>query len=261
MPGSAYDDLAEIYDHFQKDIDQEAWADYLDGLIRRFGPEKGDGRDGRLLVCDLGCGTASVSIAMRPKGYDIIGIDESVLMLEKAREKAAGSGEALFLCQDITRMELFGTVDVFLCLLDTVNHITRKADFRRLLSLFKNYLNPGGLFIFDIATAHHLRDTLGSQFFYTIEQDYALLWENRYSERTKVSTSDLTLFRQADEGMYRRFEGRIRERVYTDAEIRECLAEADLEMIARYGELSLSNPPARGEREFYVARRPNRTVN
>ena len=257
MPESPYDDLAEIYDHFQRGIDPAAWADYLNILIGRFGPQKGDGQNGRLLLCDLGCGTASVSIEMNRRGYETIGIDESMLMLEKAREKAASAdADILFLCQDITQFELFGTVDVFICLLDTVNHLTSKAKLQKMLMLFKNYLNPGGIFIFDAATPHHLKDTLGNHFFYTIDEDYALLWENSFSSRTKISTSDLTLFRQGENDLYHRFEGQIRERVYTEDEIRECLKKAGLKLLAKYGELDFDAPEADETREFYVAVRP-----
>lgn len=257
MPDSPYDDLAEIYDHFQREIDPVKWADYLDKIIRRYGPGKGDGKNGRLLLCDLGCGTASVSIEMNRRGYDVIGIDESMQMLEKAREKSkAADADILFLCQDITQFELFGTVDVFLCLLDTVNHLTRKSALQNMLSQFKNYLNPGGLFIFDAATPAHLQKTLGNHFFYTVEEDYALLWENRFSARTRVSTSDLTLFRKTDKDVYHRFDGQIKERVYTEAEIHESLEQAGMKPIARYGELSFEEPADQETREFYIAVRP-----
>ena len=261
MPDSPYDDLAEIYDHFQRDIDPAAWADYLDELIRRFGPQQGDGKDGRLLLCDLGCGTASVSIEMNRRGYDVIGIDESMLMLDKAREKSAEAGiDILFLCQDITKFELFGTVDVFICLLDTVNHLTEKKQLQQMLSLFKNYLNPGGLFIFDTATPHHLKKTLGNHFFYTVDEDYALLWENSFSARTQISTSDLTLFRAGENDLYHRFEGQIRERVYTKEEITECLEQAGMKLLAKYGELSFCTADENGTREFYIAERPETDI-
>lgn len=257
MPDAPYDDLAEIYDHFQKDIDPVKWADYLTGLIRRFGSQKGDGRDGKLLVCDLGCGTAAVSLELYRRGFDVIGIDESLLMLEKAREKSAAAGaDILFLCQDITDMELFGTVDVFVCLLDTVNHLTEKASLHKMLSHFKNFLNPGGLFIFDAATPHHLQKTLGNHFFYTVEDEYALMWQNHFSPKNGISTSDLTLFCEGDHGLYHRYEGQIRERVYTEADIRESLKGAGMELLCRFGELSEETPAKDETREFYIAVRP-----
>lgn len=260
MSDSPYDDLAQIYDAFQSEIDSVQWAEYLDGLIRRFGPSKGDGKDAGILLCDLGCGTAGVSVEMNLRGYDVIGIDNSVRMLEKAREKAASAGaDILFLCQDITQLELFGTVDVFVCLLDTVNHLIDPQDLQKMLRSFRNYLNPGGLFIFDTATPNHLKKTLGNHFFYTVEEEYALLWENRYSARTRISTSDLTLFRKTKKDTFRRYEGQIRERVYTETEICSNLERAGLKLIAGYGELSYEAPKEGEMRVFYVAQRPEET--
>jgi SAM-dependent methyltransferase len=257
MPDSPYDELAEIYDQFQKDIDTAKWADYLDALIKRFGPASGDGKDGRLLLCDLGCGTAGVTIEMNRRGYESIGIDQSMLMLDKAREKSLAAGEdILFLCQDITGFELFGTVDVFICLLDTVNHIVDHSALQNMFLQFENYLNPGGLFIFDAATPHHLKKTLGNHFFYTIDEDYALMWENSFSSKTQISTSDLTLFRLSEKDMYRRYEGQIRERVYTEAQICGYLENAGMKLLAKYGELTCEEPLESSTREFYIAVRP-----
>lgn len=261
MSESPYDGIAGIYDHFQKEIDPARWASYLDLLIRENVRSSGEGRDGKFLVCDLGCGTAAVSVELARTGYDLIGIDESVPMLEKARRNAADKGcDMLFLHQDIRDFELFGTVDVFISLLDTVNHLTRKADFVRMLSRFRNFLSPGGLFIFDAATPRHLEETLGDRFFYTVEEDYALLWENRFSKRTKISTSDITLFREETDGLYRRFDERIRERVYTDVEIREMLEGAGLTLLRQCGELTPDAPGPEEERIFYVAKRPDDDV-
>lgn len=261
MSETPYDGIAGIYDHFQKEIDPVLWASYLDTLIRKNVRSSGEGRDGKYLICDLGCGTAAVSVELACKGYDLIGIDESVLMLEKAREKAAGKGcDILFLNQDIRDFELFGTVDVFICLLDTVNHLTRKADFAKMLSRFRNFLSPGGLFLFDIATPYHFEETLWDRFFYTVEEDYALLWENRFSKRSKISTSDITLFREEPDGLYLRYDGRIRERVYIDKEIREMLEGAGLIPLMRCGELTVNDPGPAEERIFYVAKRPDDDV-
>jgi SAM-dependent methyltransferase len=261
MSDTPYDGIAGIYDHFQKEIDPALWASYLDSLIRENVRSSGEGRDGKYLICDLGCGTAAVSAELAGMGYDLIGIDESVSMLEKAREKAADQGrDILFLNQDIRNFELFGTVDVFVSLLDTVNHLTRKADFVKMLSRFRNFLSPGGLFIFDAATPHHLEETLGDHFFYTVEEDYALLWENHFSKRSKISTSDITLFREEADGSYRRCDGSIRERVYTDDEIKEMLENAGLTLLKRCGELTMRAPGPSEERIFYVAKRPDDDV-
>lgn len=64
------------------------------------------------------------------------------------------------------------------------------------------------------------------------------------------------MFRQGENDLYHRFEGQIRERVYTEDEIRECLKKAGLKLLAKYGELDFDAPEADETREFYVAVRP-----
>ncbi len=256
MQQEPYDRLAGIYDHFQSDVDYDAWIEYIDGLIRRYGKRTGDGTGGRLLVCDLGCGTGIVCRGIHRLGYDVIGIDASEAMLAKSVEQSP-SGEILYLRQDITRMELFGTVDVFLCLLDTVNHITRESDLLRLFRSFANYLNPGGLFIFDTATRHHFENNLGNRFFHAVYDEYALLWQNRFAKKSGISTSDIVLFEKTGEKeeLYLRRELQIREKYYDPEKVGSMLEASGMQILARFGELTNRMPSPRGRRDFWVAAR------
>lgn len=47
-------------------------------------------RPGKGLAVDLGCGTGALSPGLEDKGYEVIGIDDSEAMLEKARETYPG---------------------------------------------------------------------------------------------------------------------------------------------------------------------------
>ena len=255
MQAAAYDDISSVYDYFQKEIDIQKWAGFLENVMLKHGPTAGDGEDGKLLVCDLGCGTASVSIELANRGYDVIGIDLSANMLQIAKENAdRAKVDVLFLCQDIVKLDLFGTVDVILCLLDTVNHIIRPKDLAKMLSHFRNFLNPNGLFIFDIATKHHLEKSLGNQFFYEVEEAHALLWENSYNAKSKISTSDITLFTDVGTGKYDRHETQIRERVYTHEELILLLDQAGLDIVFVSGECVFRSPKNNEDRIFYCTR-------
>lgn len=254
MQHQPYDDLATVYDHFQSDIEPALWAQYIHALILQFGPKKGDGTGGRLLLCDLGCGTGDFCLQMLANNYEVIGIDSSLGMLERARAKDP-SEEILYLAQDISRMELFGTVDIFTCLLDTVNHITDKRSFSRMLKSFRNYLNPNGLFIFDVSTPRHLRETLGNHTFPVVYDDYALFWQNHFSEKTQISTSDVVLFRKTESGLFERADTQIRERVYEHQEIKDLLEMNGMKLIAHYGALTRRGPKQSDARVFYIAQK------
>ena len=120
-----YDLIAPIYDKVNGDVDYSQWADFIEKIIEReYRPGKPE------LVLDLGCGTGRMTLELARRGYDMTGIDYSTEMLEIARDNAEAEGLAdrmLWLCQDITEFELYGTVDVTVSCLDTVNHITEPA--------------------------------------------------------------------------------------------------------------------------------------
>lgn len=259
-----YQHLAQIYDQLQQDIDPAVWADYIQRLETLYSLRqgRGDGQGGRPLLLDLGCGTGSFCLEMAQRGYDPIGIDVSGTMLEQARQKIAAADTAglptcLFLQQDISRFELFGTVDLIVCLLDTVNHLTRTTQIKRLFKLCANYLNPGGLFIFDLATSRHLARTLGRQIFFQDQPDYTLFWQNHYQNKSGISRSELTIFSRLPDGSYSRQDELITEKYYDPREIRHWLSDAGLELVARHGELNLKSPAVSDERHFYIARRPD----
>ena len=260
-----YDQIAVWYDRLQSSVDHEAWANFLKLLDQRHGNRnrQGDGTDGRSLMLDLGCGTGKTAFAMEARGYDVIGIDRSLMMLMQARELAAEIGSnALFLQQDICDFELYGTVDLAVCLLDTVNHITRRDQLSKLFRLSANYLNKDSLLIVDIGTDKHFSRTLGNNVFY---QDIAatdelpaftMLWQNHWQSGRKISISEITVFAETDSGLYERYDDIIRERFYGWQELRD-LAEAEgLRLLARYGDLADRKPNAGDERNFLVFVQP-----
>ena len=69
---SAYDFLAGYYDAFQQDLDPVKWADYVVYLTERYGKFKGDGENGKPLLCDLGCGTGLVTCELSKRGFDTL---------------------------------------------------------------------------------------------------------------------------------------------------------------------------------------------
>ena len=257
---SAYDFLADYYDDFQKDIDPCEWAQFIDSIVKKYGKTSGDGEAGRLLLCDLGCGTGLVTCELAKMGYDTVGVDNSLPMLEQARTRAEKEDlPVLWLCQDMTALDLYGTMDVFVSLLDTMNHITNKKDITKLLKSFFCFLNPGGLFIFDVVTKKHFAETLGQGFFYSIEDDSAIFWENDYDEKAKLNTASLTMFGEQEDGSYERCDEDIVERYYSDADIREIVRSCGLKVVAVYGDRKKRKPNENDERVFYCIRRPEET--
>ena len=98
--------FSKYYDLFVG-ADYDTISDYIDKQIQMLKPDSE-------LVCDLGCGTANVTLRLAKSGYDMIGIDSDEDMLINAREKLERSNinDVLLLNQNISEFELYGTVDV-----------------------------------------------------------------------------------------------------------------------------------------------------
>ena len=125
---SSYESFARVYDLFMDNIPYEEWCGYLTGLLEDQGI-----RDG--LVLELGCGTGNMTRLLAGKGYDMIGVDNSVDMLEIAMEKKEEEGQdILYLLQDMREFELYGTVRAVVSVCDSMNYITEEED---LLEVFR----------------------------------------------------------------------------------------------------------------------------
>ncbi len=243
-----YTNFAYIYDKLMYDIDYSKWVEYIEAVF------KANGLEPRIIL-DLGCGTGNFCIEMAKRGYDMIGIDLSTEMLSCAKEKSEDEGvDVLYLNQDMTNFELYGTVDAVVSLMDSVNYITSKNKIKRTLSLVKTYLNPGGIFIFDINTCYKLEKVLGNEVFYDINDEVSYIWENSYDKRRKLSRFDLTFFVN-DKGTYKRFDETHLERGYSIKELKDMIQSSGMELISIFHELSFNRATPKSKRVFFVCRK------
>lgn len=240
-----YGDFAYYYDRLMSDVDYSQWAEYIVKIMDHYNCKPG-------LIADLGCGTGSFCLEMDKRGYEMIGIDASVEMLSCAEQKAVASGaDILFLNQDISSFELYGTVDVFTCLMDSLNYITYKKDLKKMFRLVRNYLNPGGLFIFDINSPYKFEEILSSNIFCETSEDVSYIWQNDYDPKTGICRFDLTFF--VKEGMYyRRFDEIHYERNYGIGELEQMLQNAGLSVKGICEAFSLKKPGKKCERVFFA---------
>lgn len=245
---SRYGSFAEYYDSLTSNVDYRKTAEYVSDILNENGINKG-------ILLDLACGTGTMSLIMAQKGYDVIGVDNSPEMLGEAREKALEAGEdILFLCQDMCSIDLYGTVDCTVCLLDSLNHLESKEE---LLETFKRvslFTVPGGLFVFDVNTEYKHKYVLGDNTFVYDNDDVYCVWQNEYDDESKTVEIFLDFF-QEENGLYRRSSEYFAEKAFSDSDIKNLLSEAGFSAIKAYGELKKTDPSDTEERVFYVARK------
>lgn len=192
--------FAKYYDNFVG-ADYVSITNFIKSSISKYKPDSE-------LICDLGCGTATIAMSLAKSGYDMIAIDSSEDMLLVANEKIQSDHicNVLLLNQDICNFELYGTVDVIYSTLDTINYITDKRKLNKLFSLVKNYLNYDGLFIFDVNTEYKFKTILGNNTFVYDDDSGFCVWESEYNSKSKSCSHYLTFFEQDEVGKYSRFD-------------------------------------------------------
>ena len=247
---SAYQKFASVYDAFMEDIPYGKWCTCLIEKLSQAGITDG-------IVCELGCGTGNMTTRLAAAGYDMIGIDASGDMLAVAQKKEllrkypdlAGKsrpnkGEAkpaesgcgiqngqttdiLYLQQDMREFELYGTVRAVVSVCDSLNYVLEESDLLQVFRLVNNYLDPGGMFLFDVNTPARY-EAIGESTIAENRPEGSFIWENYYDTEDRLNQYDLTLFIPEGNGLYRKHEETHFERAYNEETIRRLLAEAGL---------------------------------
>ena len=243
----SYGNFAFVYDTLTDDVEYSKRCDYIEKIFEKhldFKPE---------LVADLGCGTGTVCSILSQKGYDLIGIDSSDMMLSEAIKKP-GSEKILYLNQDMTSFELYGTVDVFLSMLDSLNYITSPDELSCVFALVKNYLNPGGIFVFDVNTPYKYEQVLSDNTFTHDDKGIFYVWENSFDG--EYCDFLINFFIEKD-GAYTRFTEEHTQRCHTFKELLDIIENSGLVLEAVYDDMSFNDPKGDSQRIFIVVKKQN----
>lgn len=257
----AYSDFAGVYDELMDATPYEQWRDRIIKLIEEYGVTKlrkttTDALTSeKNLVLDLGCGTGTLTELLYEHGYDMIGVDNSEEMLQKAMEKREKSGsEILYLNQDMRELSLYSTVGTVVSVCDSINYILDKEELKSIFSLVNNYLFPGGIFIFDFNTDYKYREVIGDTVIAENREDCSFIWENFYEEEEKINEYDLTLFIKREGELFERVTETHYQRGYTREEIEALLLEAGLEIVMMKDSDTDEEITKTSERIYVVAR-------
>lgn len=245
---TAYSDFAGVYDMFMDNIPYEEWCEYLTMLLK-----KNNINDG--LVLDLGCGTGTLTSMLARKGYDMIGIDNSAEMLSAAMEKRDVSGlDILYLLQDMREFELYGTVRAIISICDSINYILSPNELLMVFKLVNNYLDPGGIFIFDCNTEFKYKELLGEQTIAEDRDEGSFIWDNYYDEEERINEYKLTLFIPAKEGLYSKHTEYHYQRCYSVEELKSIIESAGMELLNIYDAFTNEEPQGESERLLFVVK-------
>ncbi|MBE5910709.1 class I SAM-dependent DNA methyltransferase [Pseudobutyrivibrio sp.] len=241
----AYTGFAAVYDRYMDNIPYDAWAVNIKNLFEKYNMPME-------IVCDLGCGTGQMTRRLKSFGYDMIGIDLSYDMLMEAMGSEDSEG-ILYLCQDMRDFELYGTVGAIVSVCDSMNYLRDTDELLQVCKLANNYLDPKGLFIFDVKTEHYF-ESVGTSTIAENRDEGSFIWENEYDSETRDNAYYLTIYEENEEGTFDRYDEEHLQHAFKIDEIKEAIVSSGLELLDILDVATMSEPTINSDRLYFIAR-------
>ena len=156
----------------------------------------------------------------------------------------------MFICQSMEELDLYGTVQAVVCSMDSLNYLPSDA-LREAVRRVRLFLEPGGLFFFDMHSPEKFRAMDGRTF--TSESKEAFcVWSAALSEDGSTCGYEIDVFTRAGK-LWRRSREEHREYVHDPAWLKELLLSSGFGAVEIRGGLPLRAPEPGEERLFFTA--------
>ena len=244
----SYDDFSRFYDLLTGNVEYEKRADYFCRLLSLCGIKEG-------ILLDLGCGTGNMSFAMTDRGFDVIGVDSSVGMLNAAQQKMFESGKRILLLnQNMQEIDLYGTIDCAVCVLDGINHLANENEVKQTFAKVSLFMNKGGAFAFDVNTIYKHKNVLADNVFVYEPENVYCVWQNDYNEKDNSVDISLDFFEEED-GVYYRSSENFTEKAYELSDIKNWLEESGFKVVGIYDDMTTYDVKPDSQRAVFLARK------
>ncbi|MBR4984296.1 MAG: class I SAM-dependent methyltransferase [Proteobacteria bacterium] len=220
-------------------------------IIDRLGIESG------ARVLDLCCGFGRHTLVLAQKGFDMVGLDLSMVMLKKALADAQAKNQAIkFIHGDMRKLTFKAIFDAIYNVQTSFGYFDDVSNFKVLQGVF-NALKPGGVFLIETVNPDFLIDELPLRLWWK-GRECMLLEEidmEALSGVLKITRSFVF-----DDQKRAPWEQRIQIRLYTAHEMRALLSRAGFKVIELSGDYSLPGAyfGATSPKNIFVAEKPVR---
>lgn len=243
----AYDSFAPFYDHYTHDYQHDAWLGSIEAIALSHGLM------GRRLL-DVGCGTGKSFLPMLERGYEVTACDISPGMVERARERTAGTGADVLLA-DARSLPDIGPFDLVTSLDDALNYLLTEEDLAAAFAGVARNLRPGGLFVFDLNTLHCYRsyfsrdaaDEVGGVFFCWRGEG-----ETDAIRPGAVVRSVIEVFAEDGDRRWERSSITHVQRHHPPNDVERLLTEAGLELVDRRGQIAGPQLDPVGDEDVHI---------
>ena len=247
---NSYRFLSSYYDRFTDDVGYEKWADFFEKIFEKEGLKPH-------LVVDLACGTGTLTAEMTKRGYEMIGVDASAEMLMQAMNQTIDlTPRPIFLNQRMENLDLFGTVDACLCCLDSINYVTDENALKTAFEKVHLFLEPNGIFIFDVNTKNKF-DYMNGQCYVREDEDVFCVWQVSFDG--EICEYNFDIFEKSGT-KWTRLEEQHLEKYYSSEKLCKMLSDAGFIDIKIYAELSFE-PINQNENRIFISARKRKLTN
>ena len=242
--------LSQVYDVLNSDVNASEWADFCVACFEKY--SKCDVKH----ICEIACGTGSVSIELEKRGYHLTSSDLSEDMLSIADNKAfeRGCRNVVFSKQDMCSFTSTNKAGAVICLLDSINCLLFPKSIKQCFESAYNIMADGGVFVFDVNSKYKFENIYADNAYILENEGVLCAWQNFYDREKKICDFYLSFFLENDDGTYTRHDEENRERMYTERALRRYLAQAGFSSVYVFGNMDfLSADEHRDERLHFVA--------
>ncbi len=134
----------KLFENYSNSYEKEVFTAGTSGEVDFI--EKEINYDRSINILDIGCGTGRHSIELSRRGYKVTGLDLSLSMLNKAKQKAEEAGvEVTFIQKDARDFDFHETFDLAIMLCEGAFSLmeTDEMNYKILQNAYKSLKNPG----------------------------------------------------------------------------------------------------------------------
>jgi SAM-dependent methyltransferase len=135
---------AATYDALYREKDYGRECEMVLDLLREYG------RPETRSILDLGCGTGRHALPFAEMGLDVVGVERSPAMLDRARTRVEPWTNIELVQSDIRNLELDRQFDGVVMLFAVLGYQTSDDDVVAALETARRHLVPGGALVFDV---------------------------------------------------------------------------------------------------------------
>jgi len=192
-----YKNMAHVYDRLMEDAPYDEWIHFLSYFSHA---------NKHPNILDVGCGTGEIPFLLEGKGYNVSAFDQSVAMIEIAKEKKNEKQSTIhFFQENAVNFSLDRSFYVIISFCDVYNYLIEENDLTSSFQSVYSHLENNGLFIFDVHSLAYVEMLKEKEIFSEIYDDLAYVWLC-YGENKGEINHDLTFFVQDESGYFKRFD-------------------------------------------------------